>query len=78
MRLSLIATAVLGTLAATAQAASREKFASLAHAAKDGVIKLDSASYEQLISSKPAEPRDYSVSVLLTALGKRIQCEPCQ
>jgi len=40
----------------------------------NGVIKLDSNTFDLLTSPK----RDWSVSVLLTALDKRRGCLPCR
>lgn len=49
-------------------------WSTLASRSKTGVIKLDTESYEQLLSSD----RDYSVSVVLTALPAQFKCQPCQ
>ncbi|ORX33868.1 putative dolichyl-diphosphooligosaccharide-protein glycotransferase [Kockovaella imperatae] len=56
-----------------AAASDRQHWAALAAKSKDGVITLDSASYEDILS----EDRDYSVSVVLTALPQRFKCTPC-
>lgn len=55
-------------------ASSAEHWATLASKSKDGVIKLDSQSYDDLLSAD----RDYSVSVVLTALPAQFKCQPCQ
>ncbi|GAA5898333.1 dolichyl-diphosphooligosaccharide--protein glycotransferase OST3 [Sporobolomyces salmoneus] len=39
----------------------------------NGLIPLDAAQYDELTSS----PRDYSVSVVLTAMGSQYKCIPC-
>ncbi|KAK1925155.1 hypothetical protein DB88DRAFT_488109 [Papiliotrema laurentii] len=54
-------------------ASSAEHWATLASKSKDGVIKLDSQSYDDLLSAD----RDYSVSVVLTALPAQFKCQPC-
>ncbi|GAA5929328.1 dolichyl-diphosphooligosaccharide--protein glycotransferase OST3 [Sporobolomyces koalae] len=38
-----------------------------------GLIPLDAAQYDELT----AAPRDYSVSVVLTAMGDQYKCQPC-
>lgn len=37
-------------------------------------MSLDAAGYDELT----ATPRDYSVSVVLTALGDAVKCGPCK
>ena len=37
-------------------------------------MSLDAASYDELT----AAPREYSVSVVLTALGDAVKCGPCK
>ncbi|KAK4684548.1 oligosaccharyltransferase complex subunit gamma, partial [Tremellales sp. Uapishka_1] len=49
-------------------------WSSLAAQSKTGVIKLDSQLYEELLASD----REYSVSVVLTALPAQYKCQPCQ
>lgn len=49
-------------------------WATLASRSKTGVIKLDAESYEDILASD----RDYSVSVVLTALPAQFKCQPCQ
>ncbi|OCF40625.1 oligosaccharyltransferase complex subunit gamma [Kwoniella heveanensis CBS 569] len=56
-----------------ALAADAEHWAALASKAKDGVIKLDSDSYADIL----ADDREYSVSVVLTALPAQFKCQPC-
>jgi len=41
-----------------------QRFASKAASSKDGILKLDSSSYDELTGGE----RDYSVSVVLTAM----------
>lgn len=38
-----------------------------------GLLTLDAAQYDELV----AQPRDYSVSIVLTALGAQYKCVPC-
>lgn len=64
-----------GLLPALCSAASPklDKFRQLAKK-HSGLIPLDAAQYDELTSS----PRDYSVSVVLTAMGPQYKCIPCQ
>lgn len=39
-----------------------------------GVINLDTASYDDLTDG----PRDFSITILLTALGDQFNCAPCR
>lgn len=75
-------------LASIAAAASSEaldprlaKYHTLA-AKNDGVLPLTSASYDELVSlNGPAGAgpgRNYSISVILTALNPKFGCAPCQ
>ncbi|WVR05412.1 hypothetical protein IAU60_002427 [Kwoniella sp. DSM 27419] len=48
-------------------------WSALAAKSKDGVIKLDSASYDEILSND----REYSVAVVLTALPAQFKCQPC-
>ncbi len=57
-----------------ALASNASKWAKLAATSKDGLIKLDSAAYDEIT----AGPRDYSLSVVLTALPEDLKCEPCR
>lgn len=50
-----------------------DKFRQLAKK-HNGLIPLDAAQYDELTSA----PRDYSVSVVLTAMGAQYKCVPCQ
>jgi len=54
--------------------ADRQKWVDLASKSKNGIIKLDSAMYDELLDSD----RDYSALVLLTALAPQFKCQPCQ
>ena len=49
-------------------------WSALASRSKDGIIKLDATSYDELV----AGDREYSVTVVLTALGPQFKCQPCQ
>ncbi|GAA6032328.1 hypothetical protein JCM8097_008121 [Rhodosporidiobolus ruineniae] len=57
-------------LAATPQL---DKYRALARK-NNGLLSLNAREYDELTS----QPRDYSVSVVLTALGQQYQCKPCQ
>jgi oligosaccharyltransferase complex subunit gamma len=52
------------------------KFHSLA-AKNGGIVPLTSALYEELIADSPSNPRDYTTSIVLTALNPRFGCQPC-
>lgn len=52
----------------------QSKWIDLAAKSKNGIIKLDSAMYDELLASD----RDYSALVLLTALAPQFKCQPCQ
>lgn len=71
LRVSLLA---LSALTSAASAQGVEKWRKLASESKDGLIKLDSASYDEILAS----PRNYSVSVVLTALPVQMNCAPCR
>lgn len=66
---------VVGLLPTLALAGSvkYDKYRSIAQR-NGGLVSLDSAGYDDLIAS----PRDYSVSIVLTALGDQINCGPCR
>jgi oligosaccharyltransferase complex subunit gamma len=79
MRLSSIPLAAFAAASATlAYAQDAAHWASIASKAKDGIIKLDSASYEAILNGGPGKERDYSVLVELTAMGSQFKCQPCQ
>lgn len=42
--------------------------------ANNGIINIDSALYDEITQN----PRDYSVSIVLTAMGPQYKCQPCQ
>ncbi|GAA5911578.1 hypothetical protein JCM6882_008044 [Rhodosporidiobolus microsporus] len=50
-----------------------DKFRALAKKG-NGLVALNAAQYDEIVS----QPRDYSVSVVLTALGAQYKCQPCQ
>jgi len=52
------------------------KFHSLA-SKNNGIVPLTSTLYDELIQDTPSNPRDYSVSVILTALNPKYGCQPC-
>ncbi len=62
------------TLALSAFAADKARWAREAAANADGIVHLDSASYDELLG----EPRDYGVALVLTALPQQYQCAPCR
>jgi oligosaccharyltransferase complex subunit gamma len=64
----------LGLAILPAALADRQKWVDLASKSKNGIIKLDSAMYDELLDSD----RDYSALVLLTALAPQFKCQPCQ
>ncbi|WWC89728.1 uncharacterized protein L201_004653 [Kwoniella dendrophila CBS 6074] len=64
---------LLSLIPTIALAADQEHWVDIASKSKDGIIKLDSASYEELLASD----REYSVSVVLTALPAQFKCQPC-
>ena len=79
MKLSLASlTGLIPLLAASVRATTQDDFLAEANDAPNGIITLDSASYERLISSSHSSPRNYSVSVVLTALPSQFKCQPCQ
>lgn len=43
----------------------------------NGIVPLTSATYDELIADSPSNTRDYTVSVVLTALNPRFGCHPC-
>lgn len=74
LRSSLLALTSLTAFTSCVVATNPEKWSKLAESSSDGIIKLDSNSYDELL----APPRNYSVSVLLTALPASFNCAPCQ
>lgn len=56
-----------------ARDAEVRQYAALAKAG-GGVVKLDDRLYEDII----AGPRNYSVSIVLTALNPQFKCMPCR
>jgi len=89
MRIALGALALswLGCASAARTADAKvAKFSALA-AKHGGVIKLDSRLYDELsawsvcdseLTRAAATPRDYSLTVALTALGPQFKCAPCR
>lgn len=76
MKSSLVQTAfglalALPTLCSASPASKVDRFRSLS---RNGLVKLDSALYDEITE----EPRDYSVSVVLTAMAPQFKCAPCQ
>ncbi|GAA5884945.1 hypothetical protein JCM3774_000859, partial [Rhodotorula dairenensis] len=71
----LVSAWVLCALPALALAASAkyDKYRSLAQR-HGGLVSLNAAGYDELT----AAPRDYSVTVVLTALGDAVKCGPCK
>lgn len=52
------------------------KFHTLA-SKNNGIVPLTSSLYDELIQDTPTSPRDYSVSIILTALNPKFGCQPC-
>lgn len=85
LSLSLLAWSAL-SLCSSIQAASsssqqltprQAKFHSLA-SKNNGIVSLSSSQqYDELIQDTPSSPRDYSVSIILTALNPKYGCQPC-
>lgn len=80
--LSLLGLPLLADAASSASSLDSKlsKFHTLAAKSGDGVVYLNSAQYDELIggSSASSPPRNYSVSVILTALNPKFGCKPCQ
>ena len=57
----------------TDPAEKADKFRALARK-NNGLVQLDSALYEERVDG----PRNYSIGILLTAMGAQYQCNPCQ
>ncbi|GJN91011.1 hypothetical protein Rhopal_004025-T1 [Rhodotorula paludigena] len=72
MQLTALALAVLPALVAAASP-TLEKYRALSKKS-GGLLSLSAAQYDELTST----PRDYSVSIVLTALGSQYKCQPCQ
>lgn len=73
----LASAAVTSWLTAPAAAAAASdptvaKFSSLARAG-NGVVKLNDQLFDELVG----EPRNFSVSIVMTALGAQFKCVPC-
>ncbi|KAL7414619.1 putative dolichyl-diphosphooligosaccharide-protein glycotransferase [Mrakia frigida] len=62
------------SLASAALSMKGQRLAAKAASSKDGILKLDSASYDELVGGD----RDYSVSVVLTAMDPGFKCAPCR
>lgn len=43
----------------------------------NGIVPLTSQLYDELIQDTPSNPRDYSASIILTALNPKFGCQPC-
>lgn len=79
---SIQASALLGAIALLSPAAvvdavpSQNRLSKFRALAKKGhgVVHLSSQTYDELVEA----PRNYSVSVLLTALGPQYRCGPCK
>lgn len=63
----------LFSLLSLVRAADASHWASLADKAPAGIIPLNSASYDELLASD----REYSATVLLTAMPAQFKCQPC-
>lgn len=74
MRWLQLLTASLLPFTALAAKKSGDRFSDFRTKTSSGPLKLDDPTYTQLTKA----PRDYSVVVLLTALGARFGCQLCQ
>jgi oligosaccharyltransferase complex subunit gamma len=75
--LAYSALSLCSSLVSAQELSSRlSKFHSLA-SKNNGVVPLTSATYDELIHESPSDPREYSVSVILTALNPKFGCQPC-
>ena len=72
--LQFLTASLLPFTALAAKKASGDRFSDFRAKTSSGALKLDDPTYTQLTKA----PRDYSVVVLLTALGARFGCELCQ
>jgi oligosaccharyltransferase complex subunit gamma len=72
--LQLLTASLLPFSALAAKKASGDRFSDFRTKSASGPLKLDDPTYTQLTKA----PRDYSVIVLLTALGARFGCQLCQ
>jgi oligosaccharyltransferase complex subunit gamma len=70
----LLTVSLLPFTALAAKKASGDRFSDFRAKSSSGPLKLDDPTYTQLTKA----PRDYSVVVLLTALGARFGCQLCQ
>lgn len=72
---SFLAILIAPILAASAASIKAQRWALRAQKAPDNVLSLDSAQFDELVAR---EGRDYSVSLLLTALdpGFKVRGEP--
>lgn len=69
-----ILVALLPTMVLSAAKPTREsKFKAVA-AKNGGIVTLDSATYDEITAGS----RNYSVSILLTAMADQYKCQPCQ
>lgn len=66
----------LALLAGIALAEDAAHWSQIASKSPNGVIKLNSESYEAILGG--GSDRDYSVVVELTAMGNQFKCQPCQ
>jgi len=74
--LACSALSLLSTSSAQELSGRLAKFHALA-AKNGGIVPLTSALYEELVADTPTNPREYSTSVVLTALNPRFGCQPC-
>lgn len=67
-----LSSALLSALGASSPLS--QKLSALA-ARNGGIVRLDSKLYDEITSSSN---RDFSTSVVLTAMGAQFKCQPCQ
>jgi hypothetical protein len=72
--LQLLTASLLPLTALAAKKSTGDRFKDFRAKTASGPLKLDDPTYTQLTKA----PRDYSVVVLLTALGARFGCQLCQ
>jgi oligosaccharyltransferase complex subunit gamma len=74
--LTIIIIIILLQSTTTTTAAHNDRLAKLTALTKagKGVAPLNDKLYDEILSG----PRNFSVTLLLTALGSQFQCQPCQ
>lgn len=79
LRLCLLVSAVILSLLPVTLSAPPKSFLSKAASSPTGIVHLDTNGYNSLVNQGAASSRDYSLSILLTALNTPgVDCQPCQ